>query len=113
MKYLEKEIYDAIYEISDLNLQKKLWLNQNNDTGLISSYTEAMCSLFDDFHFDEFVDDASSVKKFDFSTIYELNKLRDLLKKYDEKKSQEEIINDPEWRKVVDQAKVVIDKWNK
>jgi len=42
-------IYDKIIELSDINLQRKLWLNENNDTGLISSYVEVMCSLFDDY----------------------------------------------------------------
>ena len=33
-----KNIYFDILEMSDITLQKKLWLNENNDTGLISSY---------------------------------------------------------------------------
>ena len=40
-----KNIYRCIKELSDLNLQKKLWLNENNDTGLISSYSELLSSL--------------------------------------------------------------------
>ena len=47
-----KNIYRCIKELSDLNLQKKLWLNENNDTGLISSYSELLSSLYDDFDFD-------------------------------------------------------------
>jgi hypothetical protein len=47
-KIIIKYIYDKIIELSDLDLQRKLWLNENNDTGLISSYDELMCSLFDD-----------------------------------------------------------------
>jgi hypothetical protein len=50
-----KNVYDKILELSGLDLQRKLWLNENNDIGLISSYDEAMCSLFDDNNLDEFI----------------------------------------------------------
>ena len=41
-------IHDRIEELSSVDLQEKMWLNQNNDTGRISSYAELMCSLYDD-----------------------------------------------------------------
>lgn len=102
-----------VIELSDLNLQRKLWLNENNDTGLISSYTELMCSLFDDFNFDDFIDNRASKIGLSNSVIFELNKLRELLNNYTEKDLDEEIIDDPEWGNVVEQAKTVIRKWNK
>lgn len=43
-----ENIYRDLLELSDITLQKKLWLNQNNNTGLLSSYSELMCRLFDD-----------------------------------------------------------------
>lgn len=46
MDEIVKNIYDDIVELSDLSLQKKLWLNEDNDTGLISSYTEVICCYF-------------------------------------------------------------------
>ncbi|MPL73358.1 hypothetical protein SDC9_19157 [bioreactor metagenome] len=112
---LETEhIYDKIVEISDIQLQRKLWLNQNNDLGLISSFVELMCSLFDDFHFDDFIDKTASEIGLSNSIIVELNKLRSYLNNYDEKKySDEEIINDSEWLKVVEQAKEVLKIWKK
>ena len=106
-------IYHKIIELSDSSLQRKLWLNQNNDTGLISSYVEVMCSLFDDFHFDDFVDKTAAEIGLSDDTILELNNLRELLNNYKEKESDEEIINDPEWEKIVEQAKIVIKKWNR
>ena len=45
--------------------------------------------------------------------IFELNKLRELLNSYNEKESDEEIINDPEWKNIVEQAKMVIKEWDK
>lgn len=45
--------------------------------------------------------------------ISALNQLRILLKNYKEKKSDQEIINDPKWLKVVAQAKEILRKWEK
>jgi len=106
-------IYNKIIELSDLDLQRKLWLNENNDTGLISSYAELMSSLFDDFNFDDFIDRTSLQIGLSDDTIIELNKLRELLNGYNDRESDEEIINDPKWKKIVEQAKVVIEKWDK
>lgn len=106
-----KNIYNKIVELSDADLQTKLWLNMNNDTGLISSYAEVMSTLFDDFSFDDFVDNTASKMGLSRSVVLELLKLRDLLNGYNEKESDEEIINDIEWEKVVEQAKKVIEKW--
>jgi len=108
-----EQIYDKIVEISDVQLQRKLWLNQNNDLGLISSYVELMCTLFDDLFFDNFVDKTASEIGLSNSIIVELNKLRSYLNNYDEKYSDEEIINDSEWLKVVEQAKEVLKKWKR
>lgn len=113
MDIITKYIYERIVEASDVALQRKIWLNQNNDTGLMSSYVELMCSLFDDFNFDDFVDNRASQIGLSNSVIFELNKLRELLNNYNEKDSDEEIINDPEWKKIVEQSKIVIEKWDK
>lgn len=113
MNNIIENIYRLIVELANLSLQRKLWLNENNDTGLISSYTELMCSLFDDFQFDDFVDKTSSEIGLSEDAILELKRLRELLNNYKEKESDEEIINDPEWRKVVSQAKVVVEVWDK
>lgn len=107
-----KNIYRCIKELSDLNLQKKLWLNENNDTGLISSYSELLSSLYDDFDFDDFVDiDAEKVGLSD-KVILEMKKLRILLDNYVEKGNDEDIIRDINWHKVTKQAEKVIKIWN-
>lgn len=103
-----ENIYRMIIELSSLSLQRQLWLNENNDTGLISSYSELMCSLFDDF-----VDSGVTKSNLPNSLIFELNKLKALLNSYVAKESDEKIINDPEWKKIVEQAKIVIKKWNR
>jgi len=111
MDKITEYIYERIIEASDLALQRKIWLNENNDTGLMSSYVELMCSLFDDFNFDDFIDNRASKIGLSNSVIFELNKLRELLNNYNEKESDEEIINDPEWKKIVEQAERVIKNW--
>jgi hypothetical protein len=106
-----KNIIDDINELSDINLQRKLWLNENNNTGFISSYAELMCRLFDDNGFDTFIDKAASKIGMSNELILALNKLRSCLKNYKEKDSDEEIINDLEWKKIVKQAQIVVKKW--
>lgn len=112
MEKIIENIYKIIAELANLSLQRKLWLNENNDTGFISSYSELMCSLFDDFGFDDFVEKGATKIGLSKSLIFELSKLRDLLDTYDEKELDEEIIDDPRWKKIVEQAKVVISIWN-
>lgn len=113
MDSIIENIYRLIGELADLSLQRKLWLNENNDTGLISSYSELMCSLFDDYNFDGFIDNRASKIGLSNSVIFELNKLRELLNNYNEKGSDKEIISDPDWKKVVEQAKIILREWNK
>ena len=113
MNKIIENIYRMVVQLANLSLQRKLWLNENNDTGLISSFYELMSSLFDDFGFDDFIDNGAAKIGFSSSLIIELNKLRELLNSYGEKESDEEIINDPEWKKIVEQAKIVIKEWDR
>jgi hypothetical protein len=113
MEQIVRNIYDDILEMSDLELQKKLWLNENNDSELISSYTELMCRLFDDNDIVGFINNIALEKGFTIKVLAEIKLLIDLLNSYKEKQSDREIIYDPEWHKVVEQAKVVLKVWNK
>ena len=54
-EFCVKSVYDNIEEASSIKQQKMYWLNENNVEGYISSYIELMCTLFDDFDFDDFV----------------------------------------------------------
>lgn len=104
-------IYNDLLELSDINLQRKLWLNQNNDTEEISSYVELMCRLFDDDGFDNFIDDTALKIGMKTQLILELDKLRTVLNNYKQKESDEEIISDPFWQKIIEHAKRVITDW--
>ena len=111
MKDRSEAIYDVITELADVDLQRKYWLNENNDTGYISSYVELMCTLFDDLDFDEFVDNSEEKRGLSYSAVCELVKLRDMLNNYQEKGEDREIIEDPKWKEIVNQAKEVVKKW--
>ena len=107
-KWIENT-YRDILELSDFDIQKKSWLG--NDPHYSSSYVEIMCSLFDDNDFDNFIDESEKLG-LSYKLVNELNKLRELLNQYDEgDKTDEEIIEDPLWGLVVNQAKIVLDNW--
>ena len=113
MENIKKNIYEDIVELSDLTLQRKLWLNENNDTGLISSFEELYCRLFDDNDFEKFAESSAIKMGLNRKTITELKKLKDLLNRYEEKETPVKIIEDPEWHKITQQAKIVLKTWNK
>ena len=110
-KVYRDNIRGRLTELSDLAIQRKLWLNESNDTGRISSFNELMCSLFDDFHFDEFVDTYAVKNRFPGNLVTHLRSLRDALNQYKEKDTDAAIINDPEWIKITGQAKDVLKLW--
>lgn len=111
----KEQIYECIVELSDLKLQRKLWLNEDNDTGLISSYIELICTLFDDYNFDGFIDNYDTRNGLSQTTILQLRKLRELLNHYIQKEVEDNnaIINDLEWQKIVYFAQQVIKEWDK
>ncbi len=104
-------IFNKITEISCVDLQRKLWLNENNTTGLVSSYAEVMNTLFDDFGFDNFIDCVAPELGMPDSTLIALNKLRESLNRYVEKGSDREIIDDPEWKEITRQAQDVLNNY--
>lgn len=111
-KIIEKGIYERLLELSSLSLQRKIWLNIDNDLGLNSSYEELICSLFDDFCFDEFVDKDAIKEGISEKVIIELKKTRDMLNHYNDiNKSDQEILNDKNWELIADQAKLVLKVW--
>jgi hypothetical protein len=107
-----ENIYEDLIELSDLNLQKKLWLNEGNDTGLISSYTELMNRLFDDDNFDLFIDKGARALGIAPNLILQLDQLRSLLNLYEGAKTDSEIIIDPQWSLISNHASSTVKKWN-
>ncbi|UZT98343.1 hypothetical protein ODZ84_01885 [Chryseobacterium fluminis] len=109
-----KEFKERLIELSDINLQKKLWLNIDNTTGLVSSYSELFNTLLGDFDYDY------EIKDIDNNNLKQnLFKLKEMLEKYQEPPSYDEnyddsiILDDPKWKEIVDFTKVVIEDINK
>lgn len=100
-----KNIYSCIKEISDENFQQKIWVNALGPE--VSSYTEIMCMLYDDFKFDEFIQNKKelAIPEELFNLLVKLN---DMINQYQEKDSDKEIINDPKWHEIVLLAKDII-----
>ncbi len=105
-----KNIYDNILEISDVDFQKRAWLN--NSKSECSSFTEVMCRLFDDDEFDRFIDVEINTLQFNSELVSQIKILRNMLNDYKEKSSDFEIIEDPDWQCITIQAKDIITLWN-
>ena len=108
-------IYDNIEEASSIKQQKMYWLNENNVDGYISSYIELICTLFDDFDFDDFVKNTAYRLGFPPKLIELLQEFRDAIKNYQAKDETDDraIIEDPNWHIVVEKARDVIKEWDK
>lgn len=110
-------IHDKIEELSSVDLQNKQWLNRNNDTGLISSYPELMCTLYDDNYFELVLRKAMEKYGYSNNALNELYKLNSLLNNYEEPYTDgyiddELIIKDSKWQVIVKQAQTVLANWN-
>jgi hypothetical protein len=110
-------IRDKMKELSSLDLQEKMWLNQNNDTGYISSYAELMCTLYDDINLELVLRKAMEKYGHSNNALNELYKLNSLLDNYEEPYTNghiddELIIKDPNWQVIIKQAQTVLANWN-
>lgn len=110
-------IRDKMKELSSLDLQEKMWLNQNNDTGYISSYAELMCTLYDDINLELVLRKAMEKYGHSNNALNELYKLNSLLDNYEEPYTNgciddELVIKDSNWQVIVKQAQMVLANWN-
>ena len=110
-------IHDKIEELSSVDLQEKMWLNQNNDTGYISSYAELMCTLYDDINLELVLRKAMEKYGHSNNALNELYKLNTLLDNYEEPYTNgyiddELVIKDSNWQVIVKQAQTVLANWN-
>jgi|CXWL01.1.fsa_nt_gi hypothetical protein len=92
-------IVNILQGLSDRNYQERVWLNINNLEGLVDSFVEAVCMLFDDCVVGDYLKEGEIL--FDLRTtnaLHELDVAIGAVKASDENgqyRSQEEIINDP------------------
>jgi hypothetical protein len=115
-QYWIENIYDMIKGYSDLEEQKKGWIDP--DDTIVSSYGEDLSMLFDDYWFDDFIKEWEN-ENLDKQVLKELISFRDKLNEYDKKVPNgygewrdDEIVNDPDWMDVVNQAKKILAVWN-
>lgn len=99
-----------IKELSDIDFQKKVWLNLNNNTNYISSYIELYNKLFDDDQIDDYYRELKSKNK-NGELVLQLDKLINMLNAYKEPEDYNGndicILEDPNWVLITEQAKVV------
>jgi hypothetical protein len=103
-------IFNDLKELSDKDLQVRIWVK--GDVEYVSSYEELMCSLFDDNHFDDYLDVYWKALDIKNQTKRKLHLLRNMLNKYSKgDKSELEIINDPKWNEIVELADVLVQEY--
>ncbi|MDX1830465.1 MAG: hypothetical protein R3342_13075 [Lutibacter sp.] len=108
-KNWNKNIYYMIKCFSDIDRQKRVWLGLDNN--LASSFDEDMSLLFDSFCFDDFI---LELKKdiYNEKIVKELTTFKDMLESYESKASDEQVLKDPQWFTIVEEAKKIIERWD-
>jgi hypothetical protein len=93
-----KNVLNTLKEIADPEFQQRVWVDGAGPE--ISDWTEVMCKLFDDFHFDDFID--IDWQQFGLSSESHqlLVQLREQLNNYEEKETNAEIVADPKWQEI-------------
>lgn len=114
----KENIFNGINTISDIETQKKIWMGK--DPNYVSSFVEDISTLMDSYGFkNDFWQDKNIVNfYFDNRFIQELKILKNMILDYlnywnNEKLTDEEILNDNEWHKIVEQAKKIVALWPK
>ncbi len=114
--YWIENIYNSIKGFSDINKLKERWFGLGNPNEA-SYYGEDIAMLYDDNCFDDFIVEWEK-NGMDKNTLSEMIIFRDMLNAYDAKIPNApdrylhlDILNDPEWFKVVAQAGKVIEVW--
>ena len=106
-----ENIYGMISYFSDINTLSNSWYGFDKKNA--SYFGEEVSLLFDSFSFDNFIEDlrSKSIRKELLEAIVDF---RDHLFSYEEPKSglALDILNDPNFLKIVDKAKLVIDQWD-
>ena len=111
MNTWEENIYNSLKDYSDLSTQEKLWLGKDLD--FFSSFEEDLSMLFDSFCLDDFLSDDNWQKlRLSDNLRGKLVEFRNALDTYKGKETDKEILEDPEWHKIVNHAKEVILLWN-
>ena len=116
-KIWELNIYQSLKDISDIENQKLLWLGKHPTE--ISSFTETLGMLYDNFEFENYLDFYKSHHGVNslFDSMQELDRM---ISNYQitgyalemEKGGAEKILNDPKWIKISKKASDIIKHWD-
>ena len=102
----EKNILDEIKEISDRDLQLRLWFDPNSK--LISSFDEVVCRLYDDFDFIGFLDEIAKrpawTERYKHLTAFE-KKLSEFVDATDVNADSRDVFENPIWIDICCEAK--------
>jgi hypothetical protein len=107
------EIILRIKELSDKDFQRQVWLNIGNINKYESCFFDVYNGLVQDLPSEYLLNESPDDDRINKSFLTEFKLLLDLLKGYpDQNKTDKQIIDDPEWDKVVEQAKLVLRAYN-
>ncbi|MFD2162264.1 hypothetical protein ACFSJU_07655 [Paradesertivirga mongoliensis] len=105
LKNWEGSIFNAIKDVADIDSQKKTWLGK--DPHYISSFSEVINILYDDFDFEQYVKYYEQVKGKDALYIL-FSELDEKINEYDASgKTDEQILEDPPWIEITQKAKEI------
>tara|TARA_R110002096_G_scaffold431852_1_gene647543 strand:- start:206 stop:598 length:393 start_codon:yes stop_codon:yes gene_type:complete len=114
----KKNIFEAIKNLSDIELQKLTWSGKHPK--FISSLTETLARLYDDLDFERYIEYYKSINNMDNTYILfeELNKMMNDFKDYGYEtelkvEGYKEILNNTKWIAITQKAKEIIFEWNK
>ncbi len=99
-------IVNILRGLSDRSYQERVWLNKNNLEGLVDSFVESCCMLFDDCVVKHYLQEGEIL--FDKKVTKALWDLHDATDAVDEFRTEEEIIDDPLMQVVREKAAIVL-----
>jgi len=109
-----ENIYNALKNLSDIEYQKLTWLGKHPES--ISSFTETLATLYDDFDFDRYIQYYESINGRNeiYTNFSELNKMianyqdfgYDTEMKFE---GHQIILKDPKWIKITKKAQEIIE----
>lgn len=105
-----KDLCDVIREISDAEYQQRIWIDVEGPE--VGSFSEAINKFFDDCNVDLLIATAIEEKRLKQTQIQKLQGLRDALDRYislQESDDDLEVINDPRWAQIRQQASETLD----
>jgi hypothetical protein len=105
-----KNIQTVLKEFADAEFQERVWVRGEGEE--VSDWTEAMCKLFDDYQFDDFLDESWPKLGLSDRLHAALDNLRSQLNHYEEKETSAAIAKDPKWQKIRDLAQDILAQIN-